>query len=39
MDDFELDEEEQEILEAYESGQLVPVPDREAVITLSLIHI
>ena len=32
MDDFELDEEEQEILEAYESGRLVPVPDREAVI-------
>ena len=32
MNDFELDEEEQEILEAYESGRLVPVPDREAVI-------
>lgn len=32
MDDFELDDEEREILDAYESGQLVPVPDREAVI-------
>jgi predicted DNA binding CopG/RHH family protein len=31
MDDFELDEEEREILEAFESGQLVPV-DKEAVI-------
>jgi len=32
LDDLELDEEEREILEAYESGKLVPVPDKEAVI-------
>ncbi len=32
MDDFKLDEEEREILEAFESGKLVPVADKEAVI-------
>ncbi len=32
MDDFELDEEEREILEAFESGQLTPVPNKDEVI-------
>ena len=32
MDDFELDEEEREILEAFERGDLQPSPDREAII-------
>jgi predicted DNA binding CopG/RHH family protein len=32
MDDFELDEEEREILEAFESGQLTPVSNKEEVI-------
>ncbi len=32
MDDLQLDEEEREILEAYESGKLVPVADQEAII-------
>ncbi|CUS04704.2 conserved protein of unknown function [Candidatus Promineifilum breve] len=32
IDDLQLDEEEREILEAYESGQLVPVVDKEVVI-------
>jgi predicted DNA binding CopG/RHH family protein len=32
MDDLELDEEEKEILEAFESGKLVPVADKEAVV-------
>ncbi len=32
MDDFELDEEEREILEAFESGQLTPVPNKDQVI-------
>lgn len=32
LDDLQLDEEEREILEAYESGKLVPAADKEAVI-------
>lgn len=32
LDDLQLDEEEREILEAYESGKLVPAPDKEAVV-------
>ncbi len=32
MDDFELDEEEREILEAFESGQLTPIANKDEVI-------
>lgn len=32
VDKLQFDEEEREILEAYESGKLIPVADKEAVI-------